>query len=214
MARRSTVRPDGRTLIGGAVTGLGTFGVGYVLTYAWRAPAVNEMFSGLNFLANLLGVESIPTWKAVAWLFYGAHGATTEFPRIGGGTELVNLVERSGGEVALLYALVVVLLLLAGATTAWLAGADTTREAGIAGATIATGYAIAATAGTVATAHPIGGAGAHIAPEPVTAVLLAGVLYPVVFGTIGGILARYARDRLAQRGRATSSPQGSKPWRS
>ncbi|MFB6353438.1 MAG: hypothetical protein ABEJ92_05075 [Halobacteriales archaeon] len=82
MARPST-RPDARTLARGTVAGFIAFLVGYVLTYAWCAPSVNDSLRGLNFLAQLLGIDAIPTWKGVGWQFYGAHGVATRFPTPG-----------------------------------------------------------------------------------------------------------------------------------
>jgi hypothetical protein len=192
MAQPSRNRPDATTLATGAVAGLAAFAVGYVLTYAWRAPAVNDSLRGLNFLAELVGAEAIPTWKGVAWLFYGAHGVATRFPTLGGGTELVNMVEQSGdGTVALLYVLVPVLLLVAGGLAARLADADSPGEGAAAGATVVVGYVVLAAVGTVLAAHAIGDTGSGIAPDPVTGVLLAGVVYPLVFGGVGGALASY-----------------------
>lgn len=189
---QSSSRPDTATTVRGVIAGVGAFVVGYVLTYAWRAPSVSDSLSGLNFLAQLLGVDAIPTWKGVGWLFFGAHGVATRFPTPGGGTELVNLVEQSGdGTVAVLYVLVPVLLLLAGALTAWLGEAVDTAEAAMAGATVTVGYFILAAAGTFLFAHAIGDTGMSIAPDPLTSLLLAGVVYPVVFGAIGGALSSY-----------------------
>ncbi|MFB6353439.1 MAG: hypothetical protein ABEJ92_05080 [Halobacteriales archaeon] len=100
------------------------------------------------------------------------------------------MVEQSGdGTVALLYVLVPVLLVLAGAATAWLVDAVDTAEAAVAGATVAVGYFVLAAVGTVLFAHGIGDTGTSIAPDPVTGSLLAGVVYPVVFGAVGGALS-------------------------
>lgn len=188
MAQLSNARPDAATVGRGTAAGLAAFVVGYVLTYTWRAPAVSDSLRGLNVIAGLLGVEAVPTWKGVAWLYYGAHGATTRFPTLGGGTELVNMVEQSGdGTVALLYVLVPVLLLLAGAVAARAAGARTSGEGAVAGAMVVLGYVVPAAAGMVLASHAIGETGASIAPDPVTGVLLAGVVYPAAFGAIGGV---------------------------
>lgn len=190
---QSAIRPDLPTIVRGAVAGIVAFVFGYVIMYAWRASAVTDSLRGLNFVVQLLGIEAIPTWKGVAWLFYGAHGVTTRFPLPAGGPELVNLIEQSGdGTLALAYVLVPVILLLVGAVTARLAGARSAVEGGAAGATIAVGYVVLATVGTVVTAHAIGDAGSSIAPDPVTGVLLAGAVYPLVFGAIGGTLASHA----------------------
>lgn len=193
MVQPSSARPDVVMITRGGAIGLAAFGVGYVLTYAWRAPAVSDSLRGLNFLATVLGVEAIPTWKGVAWVFYGAHGVATRFPTAGGGTQLINMVEQTGnGMVALLYVLVPILLLLAGAAAAWLADPDSPVEATVTGAAVAAGYLVAAAIGTVLFAHAIGDSGASIAPDPITGVLLAGLLYPFVLGALGGLLASYA----------------------
>jgi len=193
------------TLALGAGVGLATFVVGYVLTYAWRASAVAGQLRGLNLVATLFGVETVPTWKGVGWLFFGAHGVATRFPAPGGGTHLVNLVQQSNdGTVALLYVLVPVLLVLAGALAARLAEATSTGEAAGAGAAIAVGYLVGAVVGVVLFAQAIGSTGAHIAPDPITAVLLAGVIYPVVFGAVGGVVSTYVRPTA----RSTSAAAG------
>ena len=190
---RTSGRPDRATALRGAVAGVAAFLLGYVLTYAWRAPSVNDSLRGLNVIAELLGIDAIPTWKGVAWLFYGAHGVATRFPTAAGGTELANVVEQSGdGTVALLYVLVPAVLVLAGAAVVRLTDVRETAAAAMAGAAVAIGYVAVALAGVFRSAHAIGDTGASIAPDPVTGVLLAGVLYPVVFGALGGALASYA----------------------
>lgn len=190
MHRAGSRGVDIATVAGGATAGLVSFGVGYVLTYAWRAPAVAESLRGLNVLAQLLGIDTIQTWKGVAWLFYGAHGVATRIPTAAGGTRLVNLVEQSGdGTVALLYVLVPVLLLLAGVATARFHGTRSAREGALVGATVVVGYLLPAAVGTVLTAHTIGDTGGTIAPDPVTGIILAGVIYPVVFGALGGAVS-------------------------
>ena len=186
-------RPERDTAVRGAAAGAVAFVAGYVLTYAWRAPSVNDSLQGLNLIADLLGLQAIPTWKAVAWLFFGAHGVVTRFPTPTGGTQLVNMVEQSGdGTVAALYLLVPVVLLLAGAATARRADARAAGDGAIAGATVTIGYAVLAAAFTFLSSHAIGDTGATIAPDPVTGILLAGVVYPAVFGAIGGAVASYA----------------------
>lgn len=177
----------------GGAAGVAAFVVGYVLTYAWRAPAVADALAGLNVIARLLGIEAIPTWKAVTWLFFGAHGVATRIPLVGGGTRPVNLVEQSGdATVALLYVLVPVLLVLAGGASARLVRARSARAGALVGSTVAVGYVVPVVVGLVASAHAVGDAGVTIAPDPVTGVLLAGVIYPVAFGAVGGAAAALA----------------------
>jgi hypothetical protein len=56
---------------------------------------------------------------------------------------------------------------------------------------VAIGYFLLAAIGTVLFAHGIGDTGRSIAVDPITGVLLAGLIYPVVFGAIGGVLASF-----------------------
>lgn len=190
MASTSGGRPDAAMVGRGAVAGLCAFIASYGITYGWRAPAVADSLRGVNVLATLLGVDAIPTWKGVAWVFYGAHGVATRVPTPGGGTELVNVIEQSGdGTVALLYVLVPVVLVLAGAVTARLSGTRSPAAGATAGATVVVGYVVPAVGGIVIAAHAIGDTGASIAPDPVAGVLLAGLLYPVACGALGGAMA-------------------------
>jgi hypothetical protein len=77
-----------------------------------------------------------------------------------------------------------VLLLVAGLLLARVAGADTPADGAGAGAGVVVGYLPPALAGAIVFSH-----GGSIAPDLVTAVLLAGVVYPVVLGGVGGALA-------------------------
>lgn len=187
----STELPVDRTqALYGAVTGGAAYALGYLLTYTWKATAVSESLRGINAVAELLGAEAIPAWKAVGWLFYSAHLAATRVPTLGGGTTMVNLVERSGdGSLALLYLLVPALLLLAGIAAARLGGTDDAVAGAVAGAAVAVGYLPLALGGAVVLVHPIGETGARVAPDPVGAALIAGLVYPLAFGAVGGAVA-------------------------
>lgn len=131
---------------------------------------------------------SIPEWKAVLWVFYDAHFVGTRTPEIVGpggnvwaGGDLIDTVGLLGVEY--LYAVPVLALLAVGARAAMLAGAATPREGLMAGTTVAIGYLALVVAGLFAGSH--GG----IAPSPLRALAIAGVVYPVAFGGIGGAVA-------------------------
>lgn len=177
---------DGATLLRGGGAGVAAFLLGYVLTYAWQAPAVDDQLRAVNAIAELLGGQAIPTWKAVGWLFFNAHVVATRVPALGGGENVVNFIDvADDGSLVLLYAVVPVLLVLAGAAVARLGRTDRVASAAASGATIVLGYLPVAVVFALLVGHTFAGE-ARIAPDLVTAVAVAGVLYPAFFGAVGG----------------------------
>lgn len=196
MAPSTNATIDRTTVLHGAVTGLVAFLLGYVLTYAWKAPAIEEALGGINAITELLGGQTIPTWKAVGWLFFNAHVVATRVPILGGGTRLVNFIDASDdGSLVLLYVLVPVLLALAGAVVARYGRSDSFGSAAAAGATIVVGYLPVVVVAALLFGHVLGG-DVRVAPDLVTAVGLAGVVYPAFFGAVGGVLWRASASAL------------------
>lgn len=187
---------SGRTALHGAVAGALAYLFGYVVTYAWQAPAVDEALQGINALAEIAGGQAIPTWKAVGWLHFNAHFVATRLPALGGGSRLVNFIaESDDGSLALLYVLAVVLPVVAGAAVARLGSPDRVANAAAAGATVLVGYLPLAVVLALAAGHSLG-SGVRVEPDLVTAVVLAGVVYPVVFGAAGGGLGHWVGSAL------------------
>lgn len=185
MASPTDTTIDRTTLLRGAASGVVAFLLGYVLTYAWRAPTVEESFSGINFLAELFGGQAIPTWKAVGWLYFNAHVVTIRVTGVGGG-QMVNLIQGSDdGSLVLLYVLAPLLLVLAGAAVARYRSSTRVADAAANGATVVVGYFPAAVVLALLVGHTIGG-DVRVAPDLVTAVAVAGVVYPAFFGAVGG----------------------------
>lgn len=171
-------------LLRSAVAGLGAWLVGYLIAYVSKAEAVSESLRGVGLVSQLLGGEAIPAWKGVAWLFLNAHFVATRFPTIAGGTRTLNFVTGEDGSILLL-ALPVLVLVGAGMVAAY----DRTTnlaDGAKAGAAIALGYLPISAGAAFLAAHAVGDTEAAIAPDPATAILLAGVVYPVAFGAIGG----------------------------
>lgn len=188
MAATSDRPVDRATAVRGAAAGAVAYLLGYVLVYAWQAPAVEESLRGINFVADLLGGEAVPAWKAVGWLYYNAHVVATRVPAVGGGDRSVNFISQAdGGSIVLLYALVPALLVLAGAAVARYGNADRPGSAAASGAAVVVGYLPLAVLGSFAVGHTFGG-DLRVAPDLVTAVALAGVVYPAFFGAVGGAL--------------------------
>lgn len=184
----STTR--GRPLVRGTVVGVATSLAGYLVTYLWQASRVRESLSGINAILQFFGGEQIPAWKAVGWLFFNAHFVRTQFPGFGG-MQSQNFV-TSGDFPVLLYAVPVVLLLATGFLLAWTRQPVDLQQGAMDGATITIGYAGVA----VITVFLFGASrgDASIAPDPVTGVLLAGIVYPLVLGAVGGALAGLAHS--------------------
>lgn len=169
----------------GVVVGIGAWMLGYLITYVWKAEAVSESLRGIGLLSELLGGEAVPAWKGVAWLFLNAHFVDLTVPTFAGGTRMFNVVTAEGGPLALV--VVPALVLVAAGTLVAAGGRGDLRDRVTAGATVALGYLPVSVAAGLATAHSIGNTDATIAPDPVTAILLAGVVYPVVLGLLGGM---------------------------
>lgn len=174
-----------RPIARGTAFGVVAFLAGYLVTYLWQASNVRESLSGINALIQFFGGEQIPAWKAVGWVFFNAHYVRTQLPSLGG-TQTRNFV-AAGDFPALLYAVPVVVLLLAGFLLAWSRRPADLQDGALDGAMVAVGYAGAAIVAVFLFGATRGDA--SITPDPVTGVLLAGVVYPLVLGAVGGALA-------------------------
>lgn len=181
---------DRTTLLRGGVAGVAAFLLGYVLTYAWKAPAVEESFSGINVLAELFGGQGVPTWKGVGWLYFNAHVVALRVDGMGG-ARMVNLIQESDdGSLVLLYALAAAVLLLAGAVVARYGSSGRVAEGAANGATVVVGYLPVAVVAALLVGHTFGG-GVRVAPDLVTAIAVAGIVYPAFFGAVGGAVAHW-----------------------
>ncbi|WP_411964215.1 transporter [Haloferax sp. YSMS24] len=177
-----------RTAGVGAVSGLGAALLGYLLTYLATSGTIEN--STASQVLEALG-SGLPTWKVVGWVFLNAHGVATTFPGLFGTTSSANLVEQFEAFSALLYAVPVVTLVAAGAAIAVAHGASSVQTGVVAGAATVVGYLPVIVAGLVLFSVTVGDAVAR--PDPVTAVLLAGLAYPVFLGGVGGAVAAALR---------------------
>lgn len=174
----------------GVVGGLVAYVVGYLLTYLWQAPNVRDTISGLNTLIEMVGGETIPVWQVVGWVFYNAHAVPLQIPGMGAGTTTRSLI-GNGGAPSLLFVLPPLVLLLAGAGIAWWTKQSDLSDGAVAGGSIILGYVVLAVVGVFVFRYTLGDA--FVGPVPARGVLLAGILYPAVFGAIGGGLAAEIR---------------------
>jgi hypothetical protein len=171
-----------RSLATGAVAGILSYLAGYLVVFAWKGPDVETQLQDINVVVSFLGGQEISKTQAVGWLFYNAHFVRT---RLSGGTNSVNfLTEVDGGE--LLYLLPVLLLVLAGLVVVLVSDIRDPVEGAVSGTLVAVGYFPLALIGAFFFRYDVGDSA--IQPELVTAIGLAGLLYPLLAGAVGGAL--------------------------
>ena len=176
--------------VAGAVAGAVAYVVGYLVTYLWQSSSVEESLQAYNDFMNLVGGDPIPGWQGVGWLYYNAHNVAFSTPALGSGRVSQNLV-ADGNAPMLLYVVPIAALLAAGFVVAR-AGGESDADAGVrAGAMVALGYAVLAVVGLFVFRYTAGGATVHV--EYALGALLAGVVYPAVFGGVGGVLGAVTR---------------------
>lgn len=168
----------------GAVGGLLAYLIGYLVTYVLHRSTVESETEAFNTLVDIFGGDPIPAWQAVGWLFYNAHFVRTLIPSFGGPESENFIVAGDGFSLTILYALPIVLLLVAGAAVAVLGDVDDPLEGAVSGMLPVLGYFPLAIAGVFVFSYSI--ADGTIQPDLITGALLAGVVYPLLFGAIGG----------------------------
>lgn len=175
----------------GAGAGVIAWVVGYLLTYLVVGPSLSD--SSVNRL--LEAVEgSLPTADVVGWTFFNAHfvdTAITGLPLME--DSATTFVGGDNGFTIILYLVPVGLLLAAGLALARYHGAASPRQGAIVGLTAVPGYLLLSVVG--AFFFQVTGFGATVAPNLVTAVIVAGIVYPVLFAAAGGALGGVLEDR-------------------
>ena len=179
---------NSRSFGAAAAAGVAAFVLGYVLVYALTISTVQDAL--LTGIAEAFGEEG-GDWKIVGWIFFNAQFVTTtitvDLGFLGGGTDAVNFIAESDSLSAILYVIPPALLSAAGLAVARLDGATETSRALRLGPSVALGYLPLAVAGALLFTVSIG-AGSGGSPTLLTAVVLAGIVYPVVFGTLGAVV--------------------------
>jgi len=173
----TTNGPRGRraTAVRGAAIGVVAFLAGYLVAFLTAASVVRRVARAFRPLAEA-GGRFVPGWKAAGWAFLDGHFVGTTYP--GGTVDMVAM-----GSVEFLYLVPPLLLLLAGGVLAWAAGSTTPRDGLNRGMAVAVGYLPMAVIFAVLLRH------ANVQPSLLRALVVAGLVYPVAFGGIGGALA-------------------------
>lgn len=169
--------------------------LGYAVTYLLRADALDVATSeGGRFAAARI---SAPAWKAAGWLWAGAHHVTVRASAwsLWEGTTSPVAPTAGGPWQPVLFAIPILALLGAGGLLA--GGSTTPRNAAVRGAAVVFGYVPVAAASiyafrwTAPVPTTIPQKFVVVVLDPVSTVLVMGVLFPVGFGALGGRL-RYA----------------------
>lgn len=179
----STPDAESRPFVESAVAGLAAWLLSYVFTYLIVSTEIES--SPLNRLVEFFEGESA-TYELVGWVFYNAHLVDVSYTGLGPLAPPGNFV-GGDGFTPLLYVVPPALLIVAGVAIGRYTGVTEPNAGALAGALITPGYLVLSIVGTFLFTVEVGGASG--APDLVPAVLVAGVIYPVVFGAVGGVIA-------------------------
>lgn len=194
MSNATSDRRVGPAAVSGAVAGAVAWALGYAVTYLVARQQVERALSDMNAFVGLIGGNEVPAWKAVGWLYLNAHMVSLRVVGMPGGARTYDLLaESDGGNATLLYLLPPLAILVVAAVAVTVAGARDLVSGAVGGATAAVGYLVVTAAVAVVTRHTLGGGVVALMPLG-PAVVLAGVVYPVVCGSVGGALAGLLRS--------------------
>jgi hypothetical protein len=159
----------------GAAVGAAAELVGYVLVFIITSGSIRD-----NILRQ---ATDIPTWKAVGWVFFNAHFVETmvDLGFLGSGTG--SFIGGEDGFTTLLYVVPPLVLIAAGLAVGQYGDIDEPVEALLGAAGVVLGYLVLVLVELFL--FQAEGTG----PVLATGVLLAGLVYPLVFGTVGGLIA-------------------------
>ncbi|WP_338741270.1 transporter [Haloplanus salilacus] len=186
----SSVDFDDLPLVEGFVAGAAAWVVGYVLTAVVVLARLEN--SELGELSNGVdgGGSSI---DLVGWVFFNGHFVETvvEADFLGFGGSSTTSFVGGDGFTPLLYLVPVALLVGSGLAVGRSRGVTDTTEGAVTGVLVVPPYLALSAIGAVLfrVSNEALGASFGGRPELLPAVLLAGVVFPSVFGALGGIIA-------------------------
>ena len=204
-ARANETGVDLRAAVISAGAGAAAFVASYLLTFLlWTQTALPdpENFDQAIDRAFVQSVrDTVPSWKAAGMTLYNAHFVDLTYSTPSGSSS-VNLIDAAGGGLVA-FALFVppLVLLVAGFAAVYVS--DVTADlpnAVAAGALVLVGYLLFALVGALLFGHTetvefFGISGQYSLSIPLlSTVIFLGVVYPVVFGGLGGAGAYLLQD--------------------
>lgn len=148
--------------------------------------------SDLGEISDTVG-DSGSSIDFIGWVFFNSHfvETITEADFLGfGGSTAVSFI-GSDGFTPLLYLIPVALLVGAGLAVGRSKGVTETVDGAVAGVFVLPPYLVLSAIGAVVFRVSTEGLGSSFSgqPELLPAILLAGLVFPAVFGVIGGVIA-------------------------
>jgi len=197
--RSLPIRPIGRGLVAGAAA----FTAGWALTvrqtFARDRGARAWEFEGLRHVPDIWHESvlngAVPDDLVLGtWHYHRRHGGDIDvryLVDVADGVDLLELPRLSlSADLAPIYPVAPVFLVLVGATLVLVSDRSNRRDAAVRGASVALGYLPLSLATAVATAWgPRGPVAAVLGVGLVDAFLLTGLAFPVAFGAVGGVVA-------------------------
>lgn len=197
---------DHLSLRPGLLLGMVAFVGTYAVMYSLRAERVASAVAGLP-LALSTSTPEVP--QVVGWLVYRAHFVPIEYSLSGASSDsgVLSFGSFPGAgdlvaalEPGLLLVVPLFMLFICGFYTAIQCDVSTPKTGAVAGATVVVGYLLLVVVAVAALTWSLSLAvfnltvTASIGPGEVQAVFLAGVLYPLVGGALGGAAAGSVAD--------------------
>ncbi|WP_336325786.1 hypothetical protein [Halovenus sp. HT40] len=180
----TTSSGDRPPLVLGAVVGVGAWIIGYALLFLVVSPDIQDSFIQ-QFIEAVEGEPA--TYQMVGWVFYNAHFVDTVIVNVPVlGDQTANAIGGEDGFSQLLSLVPVGLLVAAGLGLVRSQAVSDVRDGLLVGATVLPGYLLLSALGLVLFEVAIGSATGR--PAQVEAIVLAGIVYPLVFGSLGGAL--------------------------
>lgn len=167
-------------LVRGAIVGVTAFVLGLVITLITVGGTAQQAAGAFEPLAEA-GGRFVPVWKAAGWTFLDGHFVGTTYP--GGAVDMVGMAS-----VQFVYLIPVLLLLVAGVVVGVLSAASDPRAGLISGLSVVVGYLPMAVIFAALLPH------ANVQPSLLRALVVAGVVYPIGFGAVGGVLGAVLRS--------------------
>ncbi|WP_435359254.1 hypothetical protein [Haloarchaeobius sp. DFWS5] len=183
---------DAATAAKSAGIGVGAFVASYLLSFVlWAMTELPQPDSlGEAFEQAIVSSvrDNVATWKAAGMVLYNGHFVDLAYEGqfTSGSFNLVDLA--GGGLVQLVYVVVPLFLVVAGLLAARASGlTDDLANSVLAGALVAVGYLVLVVVGAVLFAASNDGTTLSIPLG--NAVVVAGVVYPLLCGGLGGLVA-------------------------
>jgi hypothetical protein len=191
-SRASTGGILGLRLLGGAAVGFGTFALGFLATYLSKSGD----FTGARF------GEGPSTEQYVSWMFFKMHNVGHQATASVGSRSESEAFDPSTWAVweDWLFALPPALLLVAGLAVGVLWADGKASSGALYGASLVLGYLPATLVVALfseysrSRASLMGTVSVSAGPKLPEALALAGVVYPLVFGVVGGVVAGALRS--------------------